>query len=175
MRTLVIQFGRVGDVIQTTPLLRDLLSDLQNPIDLLLVSPNQHAIASLGGLSEVRAIGSDARLLDDQIATGVATEKSSHRGIGIPSRTVFASIWQDHQCLPFGAGLLAGGTYSLRPPRRRRYRLHRVPIRRASPYLQGGSIGLPRKELVQPRRSAALLGGGLHHAAARFPPVCGDL
>jgi hypothetical protein len=90
MRTLVIQFGRVGDVIQTTPLLRDLSSDPQNPTDLLLVSPNQHAIAGLGGLSEVRAIGPDARLLDDQIATGFATGK-------VPSE---ASAFLRELCLP---------------------------------------------------------------------------
>jgi hypothetical protein len=90
MRTLVIQFGRVGDVIQTTPLLRDLSSDAQNPTDLLLVSPNQYAIASLGGLSDVRAIGPDARLLDDQIATGFATGR-------VP---IEASAFLRELCLP---------------------------------------------------------------------------
>jgi ADP-heptose:LPS heptosyltransferase len=75
MRTLVIQFGRVGDVIQTTPLLADLVADSRNLTDVLLVAPNQTALARLGGLSQIRAMAPDARLLDDQIATGFAVGK----------------------------------------------------------------------------------------------------
>jgi ADP-heptose:LPS heptosyltransferase len=75
MRTLVIQFGRVGDVIQTTPLLRDLAARSRDT-DVLLVTPNENALAGLGGLSQVRAVAPDAKLLDDQIATGFAVGKT---------------------------------------------------------------------------------------------------
>jgi ADP-heptose:LPS heptosyltransferase len=73
VRTLVIQFGRLGDVIQTTPLLRDLAaSDSQDGIDLLLVHPNQTALSGLSGIAQMRTVRLEAKLLDDQIATGFA-------------------------------------------------------------------------------------------------------
>jgi ADP-heptose:LPS heptosyltransferase len=73
VRTLVIQFGRLGDVIQTTPLLRDLAaSDSQGSIDLLLVHPNQTALSGISGIAQIRTVRLEAKLLDDQIATGFA-------------------------------------------------------------------------------------------------------
>lgn len=72
MRTLVIQFGRVGDVIQTTPLLQDLVRDSRNSTEVLLVAPNENAVAGLQGISRIRTVSPDARLLDEQIATQFA-------------------------------------------------------------------------------------------------------
>ena len=76
MRTLVIQFGRLGDVIQTTPLLRALAPlDSQDGIDLLLVHPNQTALSGLRGIAQIRTVRLEAKLLDEQIATGFAQGK----------------------------------------------------------------------------------------------------
>lgn len=72
MRTLVIQFGRVGDVIQTTPLLEDLARDSRNSTEVLLVAPNENALAGLAGISQIRVVASNAKFLDDQIATQFA-------------------------------------------------------------------------------------------------------
>jgi ADP-heptose:LPS heptosyltransferase len=81
MRTLVIQLGRLGDVIQTTPLLRDLAAtDGGAPADLLLVHPNQAAILGLPSVATIRTIGEDLKPLDDQIATGFRQRR-------IPTRT----------------------------------------------------------------------------------------
>jgi ADP-heptose:LPS heptosyltransferase len=75
MRTLVIQLGRLGDVIATTPLLKDLLesrsfTDFQDEIDLLVVHPNQQSISGLRGLSQIRAVPEELKTLDNQIAAG---------------------------------------------------------------------------------------------------------
>jgi ADP-heptose:LPS heptosyltransferase len=71
MRTLVIQLGRLGDVIQTTPLLQELAtSRLGGRTDLLLLDPNQDAILGMQGVSTVRTIGEQLKPLDDQIAAG---------------------------------------------------------------------------------------------------------
>jgi len=71
MRTLVIQLGRLGDVIQTTPLLQDLAAtDGGEPVDLLLLHPNQSAILGNQNVATIRAVSEDLKPLDDQIATG---------------------------------------------------------------------------------------------------------
>jgi ADP-heptose:LPS heptosyltransferase len=71
MRTLVIQLGRLGDVIQTTPLLMELAEPgSQNEIDLLVVRPNQEGVRELPGLSIIHTVGEDLKPLDDRIAEG---------------------------------------------------------------------------------------------------------
>ena len=71
MRTLVIQLGRLGDVIQTTPLLQDLAATPGGePVDLLLLHPNQSAILGHQDVATIRAISEDLKPLDNQIAAG---------------------------------------------------------------------------------------------------------
>jgi ADP-heptose:LPS heptosyltransferase len=71
MSTLVIQLGRLGDVIQTTPLLLQLAA--QQPgqrLDLLVVEPNHQCVSGLPGLTSVYTVSEDLKPLDDQIASG---------------------------------------------------------------------------------------------------------
>jgi hypothetical protein len=74
MHTLVIQLGRLGDVVQTTPLLRELAAagsgDLGDRIDLLLLHPNQAAVLGIQGIATIRTMGEDLKPLEDQIAPG---------------------------------------------------------------------------------------------------------
>jgi ADP-heptose:LPS heptosyltransferase len=71
MRTLVIQLGRLGDVIQTTPLLQDLATSRFGGLtDVLLLDPNQGAILGMQGIATIRTIGEQLKPLDDQIARG---------------------------------------------------------------------------------------------------------
>jgi ADP-heptose:LPS heptosyltransferase len=79
MRTLVIQFGRLGDVIQTTPLLHDLATcRFGGRTDLLLLDPNQDAILGIQGVATVRTIGERLKPLDDQIAAGFRHGRIPH-------------------------------------------------------------------------------------------------
>lgn len=71
MSTLVIQLGRLGDVVQTTPLLQQLAA--QQPgqrLDLLVVEPNQQCVSGLPGLTSVYTLSEELKPLDDQIASG---------------------------------------------------------------------------------------------------------
>jgi ADP-heptose:LPS heptosyltransferase len=79
MPTLVIQLGRLGDVIQTTPLLQELsrqsgmkcsYSETAERIELLVVQPNQEGLRGFKALSAIRTVGEDLKSLDDQIARG---------------------------------------------------------------------------------------------------------
>jgi ADP-heptose:LPS heptosyltransferase len=69
LRTLVIQLGRLGDVIQSTPLLRSLTAAGEQ-VDLLPVQPNQAAVTDMAGVTTIRTVGEDRKPLDDQIAAG---------------------------------------------------------------------------------------------------------
>jgi len=70
-RTLVIQLGRLGDVIQTTPLLLELSeADPTSELDLLVVRPNEKALHGLRGISTIHTVGEDLKWLDDRIAAG---------------------------------------------------------------------------------------------------------
>jgi heptosyltransferase I len=71
MSTLVIRLGRLGDVIQTTPLLLQLAA--QQPgqrLDLLIVGPNQQCLSGLSGLTSVYTVSEELKPLDDRIAAG---------------------------------------------------------------------------------------------------------
>jgi hypothetical protein len=79
MPTLVIQLGRLGDVIQTTPLLQELSrqsrmkcshSETAERIELLVVQANQEGVHAFEVLSSIRTVGEDLKSLDDQIARG---------------------------------------------------------------------------------------------------------
>jgi hypothetical protein len=74
MHTLVIQLGRLRDVLQTTPLLRDLAA-AGDRVDVLLLHPNQAVILGMKGLATIRTIGEGLKPLDDQIAAGFTTRK----------------------------------------------------------------------------------------------------
>jgi ADP-heptose:LPS heptosyltransferase len=73
MRTLVIQLGRIGDVIQSTPMLRELGASAEGGVDVLVVHPNQSALEGLEGIAAVHTVKAEARELDDQIAKGFAS------------------------------------------------------------------------------------------------------
>src|SRR5215813_1602763 len=73
MSTLVIQLGRLGDVIQTTPLLQQISA--KNPserLDILLLEPNDECLTGLRGITTIRTVSEDLKLLDDRIAVGFA-------------------------------------------------------------------------------------------------------
>src|SRR5262249_51377129 len=73
MSTLVIQLGRLGDVIQTTPLLRQLSANYPSKrLDVLLLEPNDQCLKGLPGVTTLRTITEKLKLLDDRIAVGFA-------------------------------------------------------------------------------------------------------
>jgi hypothetical protein len=82
MHTLVIQLGRLGDVVQTTPLPRELAAagagDPGDRIDLLLLHPNQAAVLGIRCIATIRTMGEDLRPLDDQIAAGFRRRQIPH-------------------------------------------------------------------------------------------------
>ncbi len=68
-RTLVIQLGRLGDVIQTTPLLVELAAG-GDQVDVLVLSSTHTAVLGLSGLANIITIPDALKPLDDAIACG---------------------------------------------------------------------------------------------------------
>ena len=66
-RTLVIQLGRLGDVVQTTPLIHE-LAQSGDIVDLLVLTPNETAVCGLRGLTTIFTISEELKSLDDAIA-----------------------------------------------------------------------------------------------------------
>jgi ADP-heptose:LPS heptosyltransferase len=70
-RALIIQLGRLGDVIQTTPLIRELAAT-GDTVDLLLLEPNHTAVLGLAGLATIYTISESLKSLDEAIARNFA-------------------------------------------------------------------------------------------------------
>jgi ADP-heptose:LPS heptosyltransferase len=68
-RTLVIQLGRLGDVIQTTPLLADLVAH-GDEIDVLVLRSTHAAILGCPSVKNIITIADTLKHLDDAIACG---------------------------------------------------------------------------------------------------------
>lgn len=72
-RSLVIQLNRTGDLIQTTPLIQDLVAEEpQNRIDLLTLSGNDEVVHGMRGLDRVITVGEQDVLRMNHELTGEA-------------------------------------------------------------------------------------------------------
>ena len=73
-RILVIQIARTGDVIQTTPLLGDLLrSNPEAKIDLLVLSGNERVVQGMPGLGRILTVGeAEMNRMNDEVAAAIA-------------------------------------------------------------------------------------------------------
>ena len=74
-RTLVIQLGRLGDVIQTTPLLSELAASGDH-VDVLALRPQHQVLLGCPAVANIITIPESLKPLDDAIACGFHTEKS---------------------------------------------------------------------------------------------------
>jgi ADP-heptose:LPS heptosyltransferase len=68
-RTLVIQLGRLGDIIQTTPLLGDLAAS-GDQIDVLALRPQHEVLLGFPAVANIITIPESLKDLDDAIACG---------------------------------------------------------------------------------------------------------
>jgi hypothetical protein len=150
MHTLVIQLGRLGDVVQTTPLLRELAAagsgDPGDRIDLLLLHPNQAAVLGIQGIATIRTMGEDLKPLEDQIAAGFQAAANSGASGAVATVAPTSAVRPGHQRFPCGAWVLAHSRNFGRPARRgSHYARRRVPLRRGSANLSRGHGGISRK------------------------------
>jgi len=74
MRALAIQLGRVGDVIQTTPLLADLAAH-GDEIDVLILRSTHAAILGCPSIKSIITVANTLKPLDDAIAFGFPHRK----------------------------------------------------------------------------------------------------
>jgi hypothetical protein len=133
MRALAIQLGRVGDVIQTTPLLADLAAH-GDEIDVLILRSTHAAILGCPSIKSIITVADTLKPLDDAIAFGFPHQKipagafdlladlrlplydrvinASHAPLGcwlaaeIPFANLdarYGGIIRDRECLYFGA------------------------------------------------------------------------
>ena len=68
-RTLVIQLGRLGDVIQTTPLLSELAASGDH-VDVLALRPQHEVLLGCPAVANIITIPESLKPLDDAIACG---------------------------------------------------------------------------------------------------------
>ncbi|HEY2819938.1 MAG TPA: glycosyltransferase family 9 protein [Candidatus Acidoferrum sp.] len=66
-RTLVIQLGRLGDVVQTTPLLGDLAAS-GDQVDVLVLHSTHTALLGFSAIADIITISDSLKTLDDAIA-----------------------------------------------------------------------------------------------------------
>src|ERR1700677_1566821 len=69
MRTLVIQLGRLGDVIQTTPLLAE-LATVGDEVDVLVLRSAHEPLLGFSAVANIITIPDSLKPLDDAIACG---------------------------------------------------------------------------------------------------------
>lgn len=93
-RTLVIQLNRTGDLIQTTPLLQDLVNEApRDQIDLLVLSGNQEVVQGLSGVERVLTVGEQEVLRMNHELTG---EDATRVGSNLPQRWLLDSRLGDY-------------------------------------------------------------------------------
>src|SRR5580704_467818 len=73
-RTLVIQLGRLGDVIQTTPLLAD-LDAIGDEVDVLVLRSAHEPLIGFSAVANIITISDSLKPLDDAIACGFPNGK----------------------------------------------------------------------------------------------------
>jgi hypothetical protein len=74
-RTLVIQLGRLGDIIQTSPLLSELAASGDH-VDVLALRPQHEVLLGCPAVANIITIPESLKPLDDAIACGFPMAKS---------------------------------------------------------------------------------------------------
>ncbi len=155
-RTLVIQLGRLGDVIQTTPLLAD-LDATGDEVDVLVLRSAHEPLIGFSAVANIITIPDSLKPLDDVIALRLPERQNSHRSPRTSRRPSTHPLRPHHQRVARPARLLARRRdplqQSLRSLRRRNPR-SRMPLP-GPQLLPRGSAPIPRAESLQRRRSTS--------------------